>query len=127
MAVLILNFMAVDTIPGDFLYGMKRASENARLTLTLDEDRQSELELEFDQRRLREVEQLIEQDKVAVVEFKGTLETKGENLWIVEGHTVFIPPDIENEDGIQEGDFIEVIGLLRTNNVVVADTIDKVR
>ena len=126
MAVLILNFLAADAIPGDFLYGVKRASENAQLTLTFEENRRSELELEFDQRRLQEVDQLIEQNKVAVVEFKGTLETKGENLWIVGGHTVFIPPDIVGEDSIQEGDFVEVIGLLRANNVVVADTINKV-
>lgn len=126
MAVIILNFLAANAIPGDLLYSVKRTSENIQLALTFDEIRRNELELEFDQRRLLEVEQLVEQNKVAVVEFKGTLETKGENLWIVEGHTVFIPPDIAGKDSFVEGDYVEVVGLLRTNNVVVADTINKV-
>lgn len=126
MAALIFNFLAVDAIPGDFLYGVKRASENAQLALTFDEAHRNELTSEFDQRRLREVEQLIEQNRVAVVEFKGTLETKGGNLWIVGGHTIFIPPDVESENSIQEGDLVEVIGLLRANSVVVADAIYKV-
>jgi len=127
MAVLILNFLAADAVPGDFLYSVKRAAENVHLALTFDENRRNELELEFDQRRLQEVEQLVGQNKVAVVEFKGTLETKGENLWIVEGYTVFLPSDIDGVEDIQEGDVIEVTGLLRANNVIVADTINKVR
>jgi len=125
MALLILNLLAANALPGDFLYGVKRASENVRLALTADEVRRDQLEVEFDQRRLQEVEQLIEQNKVAVVEFKGTLQTKGENLWIVEGHTVFIPPDIAGEVSFEEGDLVEVIGLLRMNNVIIADTINK--
>lgn len=125
MAVLILNFLAADAVPSDFLYGVKRATENVHLALTFDENRRNELELEFDQRRLQEVEKLVEQNKVAVVEFKGTLETKGENLWIVEGYTVFLPSDIDGVEDIREGDVIEVTGLLRANNVIVADTINQ--
>ena len=125
MALLILNLLAANALPGDFLYGVKRASENVRLALTSDENRRHQLETEFDQRRLQEVEQLIEQNKVAVVEFKGILQTKGENLWIVEGHTVFIPPDLAGADSFKEGDLVEVIGLLRMNNVIIADTINK--
>jgi hypothetical protein len=126
MAIFILNLLAVDAIPGDFLYGVKRASENAQLALTFDEDRRNELNLAFDQRRLEEIEHLIERNKVAVVEFIGVLETKGGNLWIIEGHTVFVPPDIASQDGIQEGDLVEVVGLLRTNNVIIADNISKI-
>ena len=50
-----------------------------------------------------------------------------ENLWIVEDHTIFLPNDISIEDEIVEGDVVEVMGLLRSNNVLVADTIRLVR
>jgi hypothetical protein len=123
MAVLILNYLAIDTLPGDFLYGIKRISEDVQLGLTFDENRRATLAEAFNQRRLKEIKQLIEQNRAAVVRFKGVLETKGENMWVVEGHPVFLPADVELEGQAQEGDMVEVIGLLRTNNVLVADTI----
>ena len=78
-------------------------------------------------RRLVELEQLLEQNKAAVIQFRGTVETKGKDLWIVEKHTILVPGDVEIDANIQEGDVVEVIGLLRTNNVLVADTIKLVR
>jgi hypothetical protein len=127
MITLTLNYLALDTIPGDLLYGVKRISENVQLTFAFDEHRRAALEEQFNQRRLAEIDQLIEQHRAAVVQFRGTLETKGANLWIVEDHTVFLPNDITFEAGIEEGDTIEVIGLLRTNNVLVADTIKLIK
>jgi hypothetical protein len=127
MAAVLLNYLAIDTLPGDFLYGAKRISENGQLSLAFGEERRMELENRFNQRRIWEIEQLIEQNRAAVVQFRGVLETKGENLWVIEGYTVFLPTDIEVEDNVQEGDTVEVMGLLRTNNVLVADTIMVVR
>ena len=123
MAVLILTYVARDTLPGDFLYGFKRASENVQLSLTFNEAQRAVLADQFNQRRLAEIEQLIEQNRAAIVQFRGILETKGENLWIIEGRTVFLPTDVTFAGQPQEGDEVEVIGLLRTNNVLVADTI----
>lgn len=123
MAALILNYAAGDSIPGDLLYGVKRISENVQLLFTFNDSRQAELEERFNQRRLAEIEQLLEQKRAAVVQFRGILETRGENLWIVEGHTILLPDDVVIEGNPQEGDLVEVVGLLRTNNVLVADTI----
>jgi hypothetical protein len=123
MVVLILNYLAIDTLPGDFLYRVKRISEDVQLGLTFDETQRTTLTEAFNQRRLKEIEQLIELNRAAVVRFKGVLETKGENLWVVEGHPIFLPADVVIEGHPQEGDVVEVIGLLRTNNVLVADTI----
>lgn len=118
-----LNYLAAGSLPGDFLYGVKRVSENARLSLTFDAGRRAELEAIFNRRRLAEIEQLIGQNRAAVVQFRGVVETRGENLWIVEGLTIFLPNDASIGKDIREGDTVEVIGLLRTNNVLVADTI----
>ena len=126
MGVLILNFLANDALPGDFLFGVKRISESVQLSLSFNDDYRVGLEEKFNQRRLLEIEQLIDQNRAALVQFRGILETKGENLWIVEGHTVFLPDDVSIRGNIQEGDKVEVIGLLRTNNVLVADTIKTV-
>ncbi len=127
VVALVLNYLAIDTIPGDFLYGVKRISENTQLSFAFNEDRRDDLEEKFNQRRLTEFEQLIEQNRVAVIQFRGLVETKGENLWIVENHPVFLPNDLIIEEDIQEGDIVEVIGLLRANNVLVADTIKLVK
>jgi len=123
MVVLVLSFVSQDTLPGDFLYGVKRLSENTQLIFTTNNERQAQLGDTFNQRRLDEIEQLVQQKRAAIVQFKGTLETKGENLWVIEGHTVFLPQDMVIKGAPQEGDMVEVIGFLRTNNVLVADTI----
>lgn len=127
VVALTLNYLAANTIPSDFLYGVKRMSEDIQLSLTFNLERKAELEEEFNQRRLQEIEELIEQNRAAVIQFQGILETKGENLWIVEDHTIFLPNDISIEGEIEEGDTVEVMGLLRSNNVLVADTIRLVR
>jgi hypothetical protein len=127
MVFLLLNYLAVNTLPGDLLYGVKRVSENVQLTLAFDEMYQVKLSEEFNQRRLQEIEQLIRQNRAAVVQFRGVLETKGENLWVVEGHTVFLPVDVELEGNLREGSTVEVIGLLRTNKILEADTIKGVK
>ena len=123
MALLLLSYVAQDALPGDFLFGLKRVSENIQLALTFDEERHAALADQLNQRRLAEIEQLIEQGRAALVQFRGILETKGENLWIIEGLTVFLPPDVTLIGQPQQGDEVEVIGFLRTNNILVADTI----
>jgi hypothetical protein len=127
MVALTINYLSLDTIPGDFLYGVKRISESIQLSAAFSAAGRAALEEKFNQRRLVELEQLLEQNKAAVIQFRGKLETKGEDLWIVEKHTILLPGDVEIDANIQEGDVIEVIGLLRTNNVLVADTIRRVR
>jgi hypothetical protein len=119
----VLYFTAQSALPGDFLYGVKRSAETVQLSLTLRETDRDRLTSEFNRRRLSEIEQLIEQNRAAVIEFRGVVQTISDNLWIVENHTVFLPNDITIPDVVNEGDVVNVVGLLRTNNVLVADTI----
>lgn len=123
MAALVLSYAAQDTLPGDWLYGVKQLSEQTRLLVTLNAADKQVLRDEFNQKRLAEIEQLISQKRAAVVRFSGTLETKGENLWVIEGLPVFLPNDAVVEGNPHEGDKVAVVGFLRTNNVMVADTI----
>ncbi|NJN97637.1 MAG: hypothetical protein HC875_27935 [Anaerolineales bacterium] len=123
MTLLLLSFAAQAAVPGDLLYSLKRSSEAVQLGLAFGEAQWTGLNQQFNQRRLAEIEQLIQQDRAAVVDFRGVLETKGENLWIIAGQTIFLPTDVILEGQPQEGDEVEVMGFLRTNEVLVADTI----
>jgi hypothetical protein len=126
MAALLLTYVAQESLPGDSLYGLKLFSEQIQMGLSSDSNRRAELDEQFNQRRLAEIEQLIQQNRPAVVQFRGTLETKGENLWIVSGLTIFLPDDVTLTGQPAEGDRVEVTGFLRTNKVLVADTVDRV-
>lgn len=126
MTGLILTYLARDTIPGDFLYGVKRISEDIQLSLTFSRERRVLLADTFNQRRLLEIEQLLELNRVAVVEFEGNLETKAENLWIIEGLPIVLTADTQLEGDLREGDKVIIIGLLGTNNVLEADIITAV-
>lgn len=126
LMALILTYLARQAIPGDVLYDLKRVEETVRLRWA-GAAGQAELLEEFNQRRLQEIRNLIEQNRAAVVQFNGVLETKGDNLWVVAGYTIFLPEDISVAGTIQEGDTLEIIGLLRSNNVLVADTIRLLR
>lgn len=123
VAALLLLFYAQDSLPGDALYGVKQASEQTQLFFTADQAHRAELEAQFNQRRLDEINRLSEQGRAAVVKFWGILQTKSETLWVVEGYTVFLPADTEIIGNPQEGDTVEIVGLLRTNRVLVADSI----
>lgn len=127
MALVLLSYVAQTAVPGDFLYSLKRSAEAVQLGLTFGEAQRAKLTETFNQRRLAEIEQLIRQDRAAVVDFRGVLETKGENLWIIAGQTVFLPPDVILQGQPQEGDEVEVTGFLRTNEVLVADTIRAIK
>ena len=123
MATLVLSFAARDTVPGDWLYGVKHISEQMELMLTFDAAEKQALYEELNQSRLSEIEQLIELQRAAVVRFDGTLETKGDNLWVIEGLPVFLPNDALVEGNPAEGDLVSVVGFLRTNSVLIADSI----
>ena len=121
-----LNYLAIDAIPGDLLYPIKRISESVQLWTALDTNHRTELEDKFNQQRLMELEALLEQNRTAVIQFRGLVETKGENLWIIEGHTVLLSDKTSIQGNIQEGDTVEVNGLLQSNKLLIADTITKI-
>jgi len=126
MSALILSFAAADTLPGDWLYGLKRVSEEVRLALTFNQADRLALEENFNQERIAEIEALTQQNRAAVVQFRGTLDAREESLWIVEGFTILLPDDVAIQGEPQEGDRVEVMGLLRTSNVLIAETIKKI-
>jgi hypothetical protein len=124
MALAVLSYTAQDSLPGDVLYSVKQATEQTRLVLTTDTGQKERLRQQFNRRRLAEIQQLIELDRAAIVRFSGTLETKGDNLWVIAGLPVFVSDDALVDRSVREGDTVAVVGLLRSNNVLVADIIE---
>lgn len=127
MAVFILSYAAQDTLPGDFLYGVKRGSEAVQFYFTSGQADRFELARQFNQRRLAELDQLMQQNRTAVVGFRGVLENKGEHLWIIAGYTVLVPDDVTIKGDPEEGTEVEVAGFLRANQVLVADVISTIK
>ncbi len=124
LSLLLLRYAAIDTIPGDPLYSLKRIEENTRLWLTPDDSTdQQRLEQTFNQRRLDEVERMTELSRIGLVNFVGVLESRGQNLWVVESYPVIITEDSTIQGNPQIGDRIEVVGFLRSNRNLLAETI----
>ena len=71
LLAILLPVVAVDTadaLPGEWNYGLKRAAEDVRLTLTLDESDRFAYHLTLAERRAQELAQLVEKGRAAQVE-----------------------------------------------------------
>lgn len=107
------------SLPGDALYGVKRTVEQAQLSFTPAEQRPA-LEAAFNQRRVDEVQALIQQGRETPtpVSFRGLVELQGEPWWVIGGIRVVVaqPSLGEYPNGI--GKLAEVIGELRADGLV---------
>jgi uncharacterized membrane protein YgcG len=68
-----LTVLAERSLPGQPLYGLKRAGEMLRLNLNSDPDQRAQILENYNQRRQAEAMQLLQQNQVATVEFIGQL------------------------------------------------------
>ncbi|MDD3825415.1 MAG: DUF5667 domain-containing protein, partial [Anaerolineae bacterium] len=98
LAVLLLLLVAGTTavrasgsaLPGDALYGTKRAVEQVRLLLASSPEAEAELMALFHEERLEEVTQLLGAGRSAEVSFEGILQSVGEEQWTVGGLPVAV-------------------------------------
>jgi hypothetical protein len=72
-------------VPGDALYGAKRFTEGARLSLAADPTRQHELEDQFHARRIDEIWTLFAAGRQEWVDFGGPIESFADDLWLIGG------------------------------------------
>jgi hypothetical protein len=77
-------------LPGDPLYGAKRATENVRLALTGSTSGRQRLEAQFRRERLREIESLLALGREADVAFSGRIEAIQPHAWQIAGFTLEI-------------------------------------
>ena len=79
--------VSASALPGDPLYGVKRAVENLRLSLATD-TAHGTLSAQFGQERLDEVAALLDAGREAEVEFEGAIESIQPEAWLVAGLVV---------------------------------------
>ena len=77
-------------LPGDDLYPVKRAWEDVRLILVVDQESREGLEGEFEHERLEEVDELLREGRHETISFAGIVTQQDGDLWLVSGIPVQI-------------------------------------
>jgi hypothetical protein len=92
------GIVSANSLPGDFLYGAKRASESVRLFLTIDAGSQASLQREYAQRRVAEIKQVVVERREVDVDLAGIVDSIEGDTVVIEGISVHLPPEITDED-----------------------------
>lgn len=110
LSLIFTTFASAKALPGEPLYPVKRAVEEAQLALTTSQERRLSLAETLDERRAREVQSLVEQGRIEQVEFAGFLERNPKGLWQVSGINLLLTPDLEAFARSLDGAYVEVQG-----------------
>ena len=113
---------AQGSLPGERLYGLKQLTEEIRLELSSND---TELLEYFYERRIEEVQELIQRGQEAAVVFAGIWEAQTDTQWIVSGVLLDITPDTQIEAGLTLHDQIEVHARTTSDGRVIASVIFK--
>ena len=111
------------SLPGDQLYPVKRVVENVRLGITVDISAHQEIEANFQERRLSEVQQLISLQRQEGVSFDAQVRQKGDSRWLVGDIIVVLTPETTIIGEIFPGMVVEVEGFTQPEGWVVAEEI----
>ena len=114
---------SAQSLPGDALYGVKRTVEQTQLLFTLDEDSRAQLQAEFDERRVQEVQTVTVQKRTTRVEFSGQVESMEGERWSVAHMTVLLSPETRVEGTPSLGASVEVSGTSQPDGTVLASLI----
>ena len=79
-------------LPGDNLYPVKRSWEEIRLWFVFSPEGREELESEYEQERLNEVDELLTEGREETIAFYGIVTAQGGDYWLVSGVPVQITP-----------------------------------
>ena len=106
-----LAVVSADSLPGDLLYPVKLATEQARLFLTVDVQAKEELLTEFGEERRAEAAAVLETGRKVRIAFEGTLLSFSDSLWIVGGLQVTLDAHTVVEGDPWVGATVAVEGL----------------
>ena len=118
---------ASTTLPGDNLYPVKRTWEDVLLTFTFNAQQRDALEVEHENERLHELQELFAEGRSANVDFAGLVTSQNGTDWVVSTVPVIISTQTEIRDqgqGIVIGSAVRVKGQTQDNNVVLAERIE---
>jgi hypothetical protein len=118
---------ASTTLPGDNLYPVKRTWEDVLLAFTFNVQQRDALEIEHENERLHELQELFAEGRSAEVDFAGSVTSQNGNEWVVSQVPVVLSGQTETRDqgqGIVVGSAVRVKGQTQGNNVVLAERIE---
>jgi uncharacterized membrane protein YgcG len=116
---------ASTTLPGDNLYPVKRTWEDVRVLLTFNMQEREALEVEHENKRLDELNDLFIVGRSAKVDFAGTVMSQNGDLWEVAKIPVLISAgtDLGAQPAVV-GDAVRVRGFTQSGGTVLADRVD---
>jgi len=100
--------VSADALPGETLYGFKRAVESARYALTVREQARAVLDEEMSARRRLEAREMQRLCRSADVTFDGELEATDGDQWTVAGVIITVPSGVASPDGVAIGETVRV-------------------
>jgi LysM repeat protein len=89
------------SLPGDWLYRVKRTVESVRMSLSIDS---TAIRQEIDQRRIAEIQQLIALGRTETVDFEGMVQVQNGANWVIEG----LPVMVSIPDAVRVGERVRV-------------------
>ena len=101
--------VSAEALPGDTLYPLKRAREEARLSLTVNQEARLRYQVELRERRREEVGEVLRLGRRATVRFEGHLRSANEDTWVVENLPVQVGGDVWREGIPFEGSVVVVL------------------
>jgi len=111
--------VAQDSIPGDRLYGVKRWSEQVRLSIANDD---TNLRQEFAQRRIDETRQVVQRQRQVRVEFAGVIEGIKDTSLTIAGLQVELSPRLRTIELIV-GLRLDVVAQTQADGTILATEI----
>jgi hypothetical protein len=116
---------ASTTLPGDNLYPVKRTWEDMRILFTFDNQAREALEVEHENERLDELNDLFTEGRSAKVDFAGTVMSKNGDLWEVAKIPVLISAQTElGTQPVVVGNAVRVQGYTQLGGTVMAERVD---
>ncbi len=113
------------TLPGDNLYPVKRTWEDLRVMLTFNTQARTALEVEQENERLDELNDLFAKGRSAPVDFAGTVTAQNGDLWLVAKIPVLISAQTETgSQQIKVGDAIHITGYTQADGNVLANRVE---
>src|SRR6185503_16310247 len=116
---------ASNTLPGDNLYPVKRTWEDVLVALTFNPQQRDALEVEHENERLHELQEVFAKGRSTEVDFAGSVTSQKGNEWIVSNFPVIVSAQTEIRGGsITVGSAVRVKGQTQGNNIVSAERIE---
>jgi hypothetical protein len=118
IALLLVGFGSANALPGDGLYPVKLTAEGVGASLASRPGDPLEREASADQRRVREVEQMIASGRTGPVQFAGFLDPADGPGWLVAGIVLVLDENQAQAAGPLSGGYVEVKGTLNQGGQV---------